>query len=383
MRVLYVMAGLAIESGGPPRVVASLTKPLGRLGVECTVYAPAPRSDTDNLVWPEAADVRLFPRGRLARLWPGHSPQMARELRASVGRFDIVHIHELWHYPHYAAARASQRAGRPYVVSPLGTVGPRALRQKAWKKRPYSALVQRRLLRASAAVHAMTPVEAADARCFQPPSSRVAVIPLGVDPGAFSALPPREVFERAHPETAGKQVVLFMGRLNAVKGLDILVPAFARAARGRDDLLLVIAGPDDGYQAQTARLIRDAGLSGKAALVGALHGDDRLAALARADVFVLPSYSEGFSVAVLEALAAGCPVVITHNCNFPEVAAAGAGLVVEPDAGQVADALSRILDHPELAREMSLRARALIEEHYTWDRIAALFVDLYESVLAG
>jgi len=177
-------------------------------------------------------------------------------------------------------------------------------------------------------------------------------------------------------------VVLFMGRLDAVKGLDILIPAFARASGSRDDLFLVIAGPDRGYGTEAARLIRKAGLSHRSAMVGTLHGDHRLAALARADVFVLPSYSEGFSVAVLEALATGCPVVITQECNFPEVAAAGAGLVVEPETGQVADALARILDRPELAHQMRANARALIEERYTWDRIAALFADMYRSILA-
>ena len=188
MRVLHVTAGLAIESGGPPRVVASLMGPLSRLGVECTVFGPASRSDAGELVWPEAADVKLFPIGRLARWWPGHSPQMARELRASVGRFDVVHIYELWHHPHYAAARASQRAGRPYVISPLGTVGPRALRHKAWKKRVYTAAVQQRLLRAAAAVHVMTPVEAVDAGRFRV-GTRLVEIPLGVDLSEFSNLP--------------------------------------------------------------------------------------------------------------------------------------------------------------------------------------------------
>jgi len=382
VRVLHVTAGLAIESGGPPRVVASLMAPLSRLGIECTVFAPAPRPDAGQLVRPEAADVRLFPPGWLARVWPGHSPQMARELRASVGRFDVVHIHEVWHHPHYAAAVASRRARVPYIISPHGTLAPRALGHKAWKKRVYTAAVQRRLLQGSGVVHAMTEVETQEVRRFRI-AAPVAVIPWGIDADKFAALPPPGVFERQHPSVVGKRVVLFMGRLSAVKGLDVLVPAFARAASGRDDLFLVIAGPESGYGTEVTRLIREAGLSHRSAMVGTLHGEDRLAALAAADVFVLPSYSEGFSVAVLEALAAGRPVVITHNCNFPEVAACGAGFVVDPEVGQVGDALASILDQPELASQMGARARTLVEEGYTWDRVAGLFVEMYRSVLAG
>ena len=382
MRVLHVIADMTAAWGGPPRAVAALTGALTRHGVECTVYAPTPKPDADGIAWPDTVEVRKFPTGRLAGIWPGHSPRMARELRACVREFDVVHIHELWHHPHYAAATSSRRARVPCVVSPHGTLAPRALGHRAWKKRIYAAAVQRRLLHECAALHAMTEVEQADARRFRV-GARVTVIPWGVDPGDCSPPPAREAFEAGHPEVTGKRVVLFMGRLDAVKGLDVLVPAFARAAADRPDLFLVIAGPDHGYRVRTARLIRRAGLSARAAMVGPLSGDERLAALTRADVFVLPSYSEGFSVAVLEALAVGCPAVITHNCNFPEVAVTGAGLVVEPRVDQVADAVARILTEPGLAQRMSARARALIEERYTWDRITGRFVDLYESVSAG
>jgi len=382
MHILHVMADLLIESGGPTRVVASLTKPLDSLGVKSTVFAPAARSDMDSIIWPEAAEVQLFSPGWLARVWPGHSPQMARELQKNIDRFDLVHIHELWHHPHYAAAVSSRRSRVPYIVSPDGTLGSRALRHKALKKWVYSTIVQRKLLQRSVLVHAMTKAEADQLRRFGV-SRPAAVVPWGIDAAEFADLPPRESFEQKYPRLTGKRVVLFMGRLDAVKGLDVLIPAFARVADGRDDLFMVIAGPDRGYGAEVARLIGEAGLAGRSAVVGTLDTEDRLAALARADVFVLPSYSEGFSVAVLEALAVGCPAVITHNCNFPEVASADAALAVEPEVGQVAGALAEILDQPEFARRIGARARALIAKRYTWDRIAGLFVEMYRSVLGG
>ncbi len=386
MRILHVMVGLAIESGGPPRVVASLTEPLSRLGVECTVFAPASRRDTRELVWPKAADVKLFPPGWLSPVWRGHSPQLAREIRASIGRFDIVHIHELWHHPHLAAYRAALRAGRPLVVTVHGELEPWALGHRRFKKWVYLNLLQRKALNRASLIHALTGTEEEQVRSIGV-ETPVAVVPNGIDPTPYIRLHGREEFRRTHGIPEDARVALFLGRLHRKKGLDILAAAFSEIASQRPggsvDPFLVIAGPDEEGLADGMRAVfRRLGVLDRVRFTGMLAGEDRLPALAAADVFVLPSYSEGFSIAVLEALAAGCPVVITRNCNFPEVAAAGAGLVVEPEAGQVASALARVLDEPELGQRMGARGRALIEERYTWDRTAAQFADMYRSILA-
>ena len=387
MRVLHVTGGLAIESGGPPRVVASLMAPLSRLGVECTVFSPASRSDAGELVWPEAADVKLFPRGRLARWWPGHSPQMARELRETVHGFDVVHIHELWHHPHYAAAAAARRARVPYIVSPHGELEPWALSHRGLKKGIYLNLVQRRVFAGASLVHALTTTEEEQVRSIGV-DRRVAVVPNGIDIAPYARLNGGEEFRRAYGIPQDARVALFLGRLHRKKGLDILAEAFGEMVAHRRSSLagpfLVIAGPDEeGLTDGMQTTLRRHGALDRVRFTGMLTGDDRLAALAAADVFVLPSYSEGFSVAVLEALAAGRPVVITHNCNFPQVAACGAGFVVDPEVGQVSDALASILDQPELASQMGARARALVEESYGWDRVAGLFAEMYRSVLGG
>lgn len=382
MRVLHVTAGMTADQGGPPRAVEALCGSLARRGLECTVYAPAPRPVAGEMLKPEGTELRFFPRGRLDRYWPGYSPAMARALKKEIRQYDIVHIHELWHYPHYAAASVAGRVGVPYVASPHGTMAQGAIAQKRLKKLAYSALVQKRLLEGAAAVHAMTIAEAEDAERYLR-NARVSVIPFGVDIEALSDLAPPGVFERNHPQIAGKRVVLFMGRLNAVKGLDILIPAFTRLAAAREDLFLVIAGPDDGYGEETAKRVRESGQADRIILAGILEGEERLAALARANVFVLPSYGEGFSVAILEALAAGCPVVITHGCNFPEVADTGAGMVVNPEVKEVSEALGRVLDDAELARRMSGAAKDLIREKYDQELIAANFVCMYRTLCQG
>ncbi len=363
-------------------VVADLARALRQHGVSSTVFAATGRRVGNSPVPLEGAVTRLFPTGPLARVWTGHSPAMARALRLAAAHHDLVHIHELWHYPGYAAARAAWEVDRPYVVTVHGGLGQLALGRKALRKSLYMAAFQRRILEGAAVLQAFTEAEAGHIRQHVP-GAAVAVIPNGVRPGAFDDLPVGADIPGIVGDLSGKQVILFLGRLHPGKGLDILARAFARVVRQRPDAWLVIAGPDEGgYGARVRSLLKKEGVLGRATFTGMLTGRDKLAALAWADVFVLPSYFEGFSMAVLEALACGLPVAITRQCNFPEVAEAGAGLVVDADAGQLAQALTRLLEaSPEERQEMGQRGMRLVRERYTWDSIASRMADLYRQVV--
>ena len=380
MRILHITRGLEVHLGGPPRAISSLTSALHRSGVASTVFAPASASAyTGALVPLPDADLQLFPAGRLARVWPGHAPELARALKRNKTAYDLVHIHELWHHPHFVAVRVCKKLGIPYVITPHGTVSDTALSKSEWRKRLYTRLFQRAAIRGANIVHALTTTEADDVNRYAT-NVPTAVIPWGIDSTEFDPSRDGADFERSYPATEGKRVVLFMGRLNAVKGIDILVGGFARAARSRDDLHLVIAGPDDGYEVATRALVHEEGLDGRVSITGAIDGEVRLAALARADLFVLPSRGEGFSVAVLEALAASIPVVISDRCNFPDVARARAGREVAADPEAVGAAIGEILDDSALRREMARNGRALATGPYAWDTIATSFVEMYENV---
>jgi len=209
------------------------------------------------------------------------------------------------------------------------------------------------------------------------------IIPGGVDLKVFSRLPSSTEFERTYPELRDKKVILFLGRLHKVKGLDLLTRAFGRIHReGLDDVWLVIAGPNEGgYRTQVERGLREEGVLDRTTFTGMITGKEKLSALARCDLFVLPSYSEGFSVALLEALASGCPVVITNRCNFPEVAQAEAGLVIEPHVEDLTNALIKLLRNNALRLRMGQNARAMIEDGYSWGKIGNQFEEFYTECL--
>ena len=276
---------------------------------------------------------------------------------------------------------AAAAAGVPFVLLPNGMLDPWSLRQKAWKKRLALALGHRRLMDRAAFLHVGNADEERGVRLAGLTAPAV-VIPNGAHPAEFDPPPPPGRFYADHPELAGRPYVLFLGRLHFKKGLDYLADAFAALAAHHPGVQLVVAGPDDGAAAPLRAAVAAAGLAGRVHLVGPIFSNARYAALADAAVFCLPSRQEGFSVAILEAMACGTPVVVSEACHFPEVAAAGAGEVVPLNAAAVAAALGRVLSNPDRAA-MGRAGRELVMSRYTWPRVAEQLVAAYGFALSA
>ena len=299
-----------------------------------------------------------------------------------IDRFDLVHASEIWHHAAYTAFRAARERHVPFVMSIRGELSEWSLQHKALKKRIYMITVLDRMLRGADTLHAITPTEKERiARLGY--NTPVLVAPNGIDPTPFDNLPDPSEFLNKFPGLKGKRVILFLGRLNPKKGLDILARSFSSIARQFPETILLVAGPDEADIRQNMEsILRSEGTLDKAMFTGMLTGTEKLAAMACADVFALSSYSEGFSIAILEAMAARLPVVITEGCNFPEVAEHGAGFVVEADDEPVADAISALLSDPDLRARMGERGRKLVTEHYTWEATAATIAELYRSLVS-
>jgi poly(glycerol-phosphate) alpha-glucosyltransferase len=261
-----------------------------------------------------------------------------------------------------------------------GALTPWALAHSRWRKRAVRWWWQDRDLRDAACIQVNSRQELAEARTLGM-SNPVAVIPNGVELAPFDALQRTPVdSSRSHGR---RPVALFLGRLHAKKGLGHLLEAWSRAHANHADWRLVIAGPDDGYEEQARRLTGVLGLHSSVTFAGPLRGQDKVAALRAADAFVLPSFSEGFSMAVLEAMAARLPVVLTPGCNFPEAAAAGAALEVQPTVADTERGLRALMSMPEQSRRaMGYRGRRLVETRYTWDAVARETIEIYRW-LAG
>jgi len=195
-------------------------------------------------------------------------------------------------------------------------------------------------------------------------------------------LPPRGSFRARHPEIGNAPYVLFLSRLHIKKGTDYLAEAFSLLARLRPGVRLVVVGPDGGAGVVMQRRLSEAGLSRRVYFMGPLYGRAKSEAIVDATVFCLPSRQEGLSIAVIEALSAGVPCVLTRACNFPEVEEAGAGYVVDSDASAIALALRKVVDDRAGWPRMSEAGRRLVLERFTWPTIARQAGDAYRRHLA-
>jgi glycosyltransferase involved in cell wall biosynthesis len=305
------------------------------------------------------------------------------DLEGSVQEADVVHFHGLWQGHTRRGCKAARQANVPYVVAAHGMAEPWALRHKALKKKVYTSLVEGTNLKRASCLHALSRPEIGHLRRLAP-RAVVGFVPNGVDLEPFDDLPERSVLEDEFPELIGKFLLLFFGRLHAKKGLNLLAEAAAGLRRDFPELQLLIAGNDDGALAPLLEQAEALGIRRMITYVGHVSGERARQVWAAADGFVLPSYSEGFSMAILEALACRLPAVITTACHFPELARAGGGIEVEPNAAAVTEGIRALLEHSPAERTLlGFRGRALVERNYTWDRQAGRLAGIYEWVVGG
>lgn len=310
------------------------------------------------------------------------SPALGAALQAlKPGDFDLMLLHASFCDPGRLAAKAARRTGIPYIYYTHGGFEPWAFNHKHWKKKIYLDLIENRILYGAAGIVVCNDAEAVQLHHLgvKTPSGR---IPWGVDLPDPGNLPTRQRLEEFFPHLRDRPFCLFLSRLHAKKGLDILIPALQRSAQEFPDWLLVLAGPDEGgYRIQLEKMVRDLGLKNRVIFPGMVTGEVKAALLAHADLFVLPSYSEGFPVAVAEALGYGRPVVITTSSYIPEVAEAGAGLVVPPETQALTTALGKMMRDEALRNKCALNAIKLVKGHFTWDAVANQTLDFYRDVI--
>jgi poly(glycerol-phosphate) alpha-glucosyltransferase len=312
------------------------------------------------------------------------SPAFRAGIAPQVAQSDVVHVHGIWSRPCHTVAKLALKYGVPYVVTPHGMLDAWALRHRQWRKRLARLLVERKFLEQASCLQALAPAEYDDIRrfgCARP----VAIVPNGINLAEFDRLVPGDVVCDRWPELKQRRVVLFLSRIHPKKGLPILLQAWAGLASRHADWLLVIAGPNEnGHQGTLHHMTHGLAITKHVLYTGPIYGEEKLALLQLAELFVLPSHSEGFSMAVLEAMACGVPVVITPHCNFPEVEHRGAGRIVNTGVAGLIKGLRELMDcGPAVRAQIGRRARRLVEQSYTWYRVTRQMDAVYRWMIDG
>jgi glycosyltransferase involved in cell wall biosynthesis len=380
MKILHVVPSYvpAWKHGGPIRSVHGLCKALAARGHQVTVFTTD--ADTGGAVPAgqavalDGVEVWYFPVTAPRRLY--RSPRMGRALRQRIAGFDVVHLHSVFLWPTAAAARAAERAGVPYLLAPRGMLVPDLLRRRGrWRKAAWLRLVERRTLARAAGLHVTAELEAEEARKLDLPLPRVFIVPNGIDPEPpptdLSAAPVLDLL------TTGP-FLLYLGRLSWKKGLDRLIPAFARVP----DACLALAGNDEeGIRPRLEALAREAGVAERIVFLGPVDGADKAALLQSCAALVLPSYSENFGNAVLEAMAAGRPVAVTPEVGLADVVREErTGIVADGDPAVLGDALRTLLADPD-RESMGQRGAEAARRRFGWEAVAAQMEGVYREVV--
>jgi len=381
MRVLHVIPSVGSARGGPSFVIRTMAQFQSAQGLEVHVASTDDNGPEERIV-PQSIPYSqdgvtywLFPRQtRFYQFsWP-----LTAWLKAHILEFDVVHIHAMFSYSSIAAASCCWRAGVPYIVRPLGTLSKWGMRnRRPWLKQLSFALIEKRILKHAALVHYTSEQEAAEAQFL------ISGEPSLIVPNPVDLAPKRSAggLRAAYPQLAGRTIVLFLSRLDQKKGLDLLLPAFAKARVSNPQAALVIAGDGDpefvrGLHEQACTL----GIEHEVIWAGFLRGDAKSNALADADIFALPSYSENFGVAVVEAMGAGIPVVVTDQVGIHQaVREENAGFVAGCSVSEVESALSRLLNDPQLRSEMG-RNGALLARRFTPENVTNLVIEAYGTL---
>jgi glycosyltransferase involved in cell wall biosynthesis len=360
VKVFLASTSLLPAYGGPAYSVSRLARALANAGVDVGLWAADQSSAATPLLAGEGAPRRLF--GNVA------------EAMAAFGRAQVIHDNGIWLRHNHGLARAAREQRAPRLVSTRGMLEPWARRHKHWKKGLAWYAYQRRDLRAASLMHATSAEEEANILELGL-GVPTRVIPNGIDIPEESPSPARASKSEGSPRTA-----LFLGRIYPVKGLPMLVEAWGRVRPS--GWRLVIAGPDEaGHKAHVERAVVDARLQQAVSFAGPVEGAAKRRLFEEAQLFVLPSHSESFGMAIAEALAHGLPVLTTTAAPWPALAECECGWRVEPTVDGIAGGLAQSTAlGPATLRAMGAAGRQHVATQYSWDDVARRFINLYEEL---
>lgn len=392
MKILQVISSFypAFSYGGPVKVSFELSKKLVEKGHKVTVYttdAYNAYSRLKNYKNPEIIDgVEVFRfrnvSNKLAHMNFPFAPGMALALRKEIEKFDIIHLHE---YRSLQATFVHSYAVKhqvPYVLQAHGALS--FFYQKKGLKKAYDNFSGNQLLRDASRVIALTNLEAYQCKSTGVNPSKIEIVPNGVDLSEFNNLPEKGEFCKEHPIPAGENVILFLGRIHSIKGIDLLIDAFSELIKELDNVMLVLVGPNDGYLLNLKNKIHKLNLTDKVLIAGPMYGREKLKAFVDADVYVLPSIYETFPMTILEAFACGTPVVTTESCGIADIILSNhAGLVSRYNKKELKECISKIILCNELKDSLSNSGKRLVKHDLNLEHCADMICKIYNNTIKG
>lgn len=386
MKVLHVIPSLGPLRGGPSLALPRMASGLVGAGVEVHI-ATTDDNGTGHLGVPLETPitehgVTTYYFHRQSAIYTVSLP-LKRWLQQHARDYDLLHIHSLFSYSSTVAGGCAQRAGVPYIVRTLGHLNRWGMTgRRRLIKQTSLHFIENRLLNGAALVHYTSEqekVEAAESGIHAP----CCVLPLGIEHRILQQQIDCAAFLAKYPQLNGRFLFLFLSRLHAKKGIDLLLPAFGELHRKHPQTTLVLAGDGDNVFVKALYAqINDLGLNDAVVLTGFVDGQDKLMALHLANAFVLPSYSENFANAVVEAMAVGLPIIVSDQVGVADAVRQGeAGLVVPCRVAELHDALEKLVGDANLREKLGRNGQRLVKDRFSIEATTRALVAQYETIL--
>lgn len=385
MRILHITGSVRPQSYGLGQVTLNLARAQARQGQDVTIWcldATEERRCAAESVGLAPEAIRGF--GRIGAEILGWSPGLLRAAWEEAGSFDIAHQHGIWTGVSHATRVVARRHGVPTVVAPHGSLERSVLKKSRWKKALATLAYESANLKGAACLHATAPAEVGDFRGYGL-RNPIALVTSGVPEGWLRSEGDAARFRSSHQLPADRRILLFMSRIAPKKGLPMLLEAMREPLRCHPEWLLVIVGGDeDGHKVRVEARVDELGLRDSVRFLGPIFGPGKRDAFAAAEIFVLPSHSEGFPMVVLDSLGAGVPAIVTRASAWEDLVLHGCGWWPETTRGGLASALMDAMGcSPEELARMGASGRALLESKYDWNAIATRTLELYDWLRRG
>ncbi|MCU7795555.1 MAG: glycosyltransferase [Candidatus Thiodiazotropha sp. (ex Myrtea spinifera)] len=375
MHILNINSSIDLKSGGgTAERTFQMSRFMAKHGATCTVLTLDIGLSNSRVVALAPAKAVVLPC-----IWPRfYVPWLKwKTIRREVQDADFIHLMGHWSILNAFAYLAVRLSGKPYAVCPAGSL--LLFGRSGWLKRIYNMLVGNSIIRNATAWIAVTQGEFPHFEAYGIPSSRITVIPNGVNEEEFPVTDTEKFLNRSGLPVS--PLILFMGRLNQIKGPDLLLQAFLRVQACLPEFHLVFAGPDGGMHSQLSHIVDQEGLSERVHFLGYVSGEDKSATYRSAKLLVVPSRQEAMSIVALEAGICGIPVLLTDQCGFNDVSKLDPRLEVSATVTGLAEGLTKLLSNPDVLKGIAPVWHDYVTEYYAWDVIVNSYLELYGHIL--
>jgi glycosyltransferase involved in cell wall biosynthesis len=373
--------------GGVTRVAYEISRRLIDRGHEITVYTTDALDNKSrvtiksNPTYIEGMEIYYFRNLSNYLTYKYHLPLpigMASIIKEEIKKFDVIHLHGLWHSLNVLLHYYAKKYDIPYILHVHGYTPSTFTFQKKKSMEIFNLFFGYKIIRDASKIIAISNAEAERYKQIDINKNKIVIVPNGIDVDAYKNLPTYGNFREKYG-VKENHMILFLGRIHKMKGVDFLIKSFFELTKEIKDVVLVIIGPDDGYKIEVEKLIKTLNLSNKIKVLRYIYGSDKLSAYTDADVLVYPGIFEMFGLVPFEAVMCGTPVVVADDCGCGElVRKANCGyLVKHGDINDLKEKMKMVIENPENGKEMVERGKKYIEENLTWDKVIKEVEEVY------